>query len=191
MADTGKCLDLVGGDTSNGTPIWLWDCNGFENQAWTFASDSWTIVYQADTSKCIDAGDMSDGKQLQSGIVTEWTSKSGDLMLTRAPSIWQVVQGMLPNAWTLLAVTHLLAMQSRFGIATERGISSGIHLPIVAELSRSPCSRTRTSALISLEVTRLMEQQCGYGIAMVWTASDGYLRLIAGRSNMLVTHQSA
>jgi len=65
MADTGKCLDLVGGDTSNGTPIWLWDCNGNENQAWTFTSDSWMIVYQADTSKCIDAGDMSDGKQLQ------------------------------------------------------------------------------------------------------------------------------
>lgn len=65
MGDTAKCLDLVGGDTSNGTPIWLWDCNGFENQAWTFAPDSWMIVYQADTSKCIDAGDMNDGTQLQ------------------------------------------------------------------------------------------------------------------------------
>lgn len=65
MADTSKCLDLVGGDTSNGTPLWLWECNGLSNQAWTFASDSWTIVYQADPSKCIDAGDMSDGKQLQ------------------------------------------------------------------------------------------------------------------------------
>lgn len=63
--DTGKCLDLVGGNTDNGTPIWIWDCNGFENQAWTFASDSWTIVYQPDPSKCIDAGDMSDGNQLQ------------------------------------------------------------------------------------------------------------------------------
>lgn len=62
--DTGKCIDLPGGNTDNGTPIWLWDCNGLENQAWTFAADSWQIVYQADPSKCIDAGDMSNGFQL-------------------------------------------------------------------------------------------------------------------------------
>lgn len=57
------CLDLPGGNTENGTPLWLWTCNGLENQAWTFA-DSGMIVYRADPSKCIDAGGMNSGDQL-------------------------------------------------------------------------------------------------------------------------------
>jgi hypothetical protein len=30
----GKCLDVKGGGSDNGTPIDLWPCNGGTNQNW-------------------------------------------------------------------------------------------------------------------------------------------------------------
>lgn len=57
-----KCLDLAGGSTDNGTPIQLWDCNGLSNQKWFF--DNYQIKAAADSSKCIDAGNMLAGTRL-------------------------------------------------------------------------------------------------------------------------------
>ena len=54
LAGTKKCLDLRGGNTDNGTPVELWDCNGLKNQNWVFAAGSYKIQYAADTSMCID-----------------------------------------------------------------------------------------------------------------------------------------
>jgi hypothetical protein len=64
---SGKCLDLPGGDTTNGNKLWLWDCNGHDSQAWLFDADSWRMVYKANPSKCIDipGGDATDGQSLQ------------------------------------------------------------------------------------------------------------------------------
>ena len=55
LAGTQKCLDLTGGDASDGTLLEIWDCNGLANQNWVFAPGSWRIAYAGDTSKCIDA----------------------------------------------------------------------------------------------------------------------------------------
>jgi len=52
LQDKGKCLDLMGGDKSNGNPIGIWDCNGEENQRWWFKDDK--IMLASDNSKCID-----------------------------------------------------------------------------------------------------------------------------------------
>lgn len=60
-SNTNLCLDVPGGDPSNGNQLWLWECNGAESQRWRF--DNWQIRYAPDESKCIDAGDMSEGKQ--------------------------------------------------------------------------------------------------------------------------------
>jgi hypothetical protein len=61
-SNTNLCLDVPGGDASNGNQLWLWECNGGESQRFRF--DNWQIRYAPDESKCIDAGDMSDGTQL-------------------------------------------------------------------------------------------------------------------------------
>lgn len=61
-SNTNLCLDVPGGDTSNGNQLWLWECNGRESQRWHM--DAVQIRYAPDESKCIDAGDMSDGTQL-------------------------------------------------------------------------------------------------------------------------------
>jgi len=57
------CLDLAGGDTTNGNAVEVWECNGLENQQWVFGDD-FHIRYFADQSKCVDAGDMQDGTPL-------------------------------------------------------------------------------------------------------------------------------
>lgn len=62
-SNTNLCLDVPGGDTSNGNQLWLWECDGGDSQKWRF--DNWQIRYAPDESKCIDAGDISDGAQLQ------------------------------------------------------------------------------------------------------------------------------
>jgi hypothetical protein len=47
----GKCLDLSGGSTANGTKVQLWDCNNTGAQNWT-ASANGTLQ---DSGKCLDA----------------------------------------------------------------------------------------------------------------------------------------
>lgn len=64
---TSKCLDLPGGDTSNGNKLWLWECNGQQSQQWKFDAGTWHISPGADSSKCIDipGGDTTSGNILQ------------------------------------------------------------------------------------------------------------------------------
>lgn len=57
------CLDLFGGDTSNGNQVGVWECSGLDSQNWVFGDD-WSIRYFNDQSKCVDAGDMQDGTPL-------------------------------------------------------------------------------------------------------------------------------
>merc|ERR1711918_186595 len=58
------CLDLPGGNTQNGQAIWIWDCNGGNNQRWGYNSDTGGIFYADDLSKCIDAGNVNNGAPL-------------------------------------------------------------------------------------------------------------------------------
>jgi beta-glucanase (GH16 family) len=59
----GKCLDVAGASTANGTPVQLWDCNGTAAQRWTVAGDG---SLQA-LGKCLDVpgGSTADGAKLQ------------------------------------------------------------------------------------------------------------------------------
>jgi len=59
------CLDVQGGKSYNGAPIDIWECNGLENQLWYFDADSYAIKYAGDSTKCIDAGDMTTGSALK------------------------------------------------------------------------------------------------------------------------------
>jgi alpha-L-fucosidase len=50
LAASGKCVDLSGGNTTNGTVVQLYDCNGTVDQQWTLAADG-TLRNQG---KCLD-----------------------------------------------------------------------------------------------------------------------------------------
>jgi hypothetical protein len=58
---SGRCLDIDHSSTTNGTQAQLWDCNGQENQRWTYTGGRQLTVYGG--GKCLDAlnGGTSDG----------------------------------------------------------------------------------------------------------------------------------
>ncbi|CAL9332784.1 lectin [Streptomyces sp. enrichment culture] len=59
----GKCLDVSGASTADGTRIQLWTCNGTAAQRWTVAADG---TFQA-LGKCLDVagGGTADGTRVQ------------------------------------------------------------------------------------------------------------------------------
>ncbi|WP_406511258.1 non-reducing end alpha-L-arabinofuranosidase family hydrolase [Streptomyces sp. NBC_00161] len=49
---SGRCIDINGFTTANGTQAQLWDCNGQANQRWTYTSDKQLMLYG---NKCLSA----------------------------------------------------------------------------------------------------------------------------------------
>jgi Ricin-type beta-trefoil lectin domain len=64
----GKCMDLRNGNTANGTPVQLWDCQtGNQNQQWDGPLSDGTIRPALDANKCLDltGWNTSNGTSLQ------------------------------------------------------------------------------------------------------------------------------
>jgi glucosylceramidase len=59
----GKCVDVAGANSTNGTPIQLYDCNGTAAQSWTVGTDGSLRAL----GKCLDvtAASTADGAQTQ------------------------------------------------------------------------------------------------------------------------------
>ncbi|MER6266511.1 MULTISPECIES: ricin-type beta-trefoil lectin domain protein [Streptomyces] len=59
----GKCVDVAGANTANGTPVDLYDCNGTAAQQWTVGSDGTIRAL----GKCLDVtgGGTADGTTVQ------------------------------------------------------------------------------------------------------------------------------
>jgi endoglucanase len=51
-AASGRCIDLNGSASANGSQVQLWDCNGGSNQRFTYTSSKQLTVYG---NKCLDA----------------------------------------------------------------------------------------------------------------------------------------
>lgn len=51
-AQSGRCLDVNDSTITNGTQAQLWDCNGGQNQTWTYTSRKELVLYG---NKCLDA----------------------------------------------------------------------------------------------------------------------------------------
>jgi hypothetical protein len=63
-----KCVDLEGGNTTNGAPVVIWDCNNGASQQWHYNHfDSGEIKYKGDLTKCLDlsGGSADNGNRLQ------------------------------------------------------------------------------------------------------------------------------
>lgn len=80
------CIDLPGGDTSNGALLWTLDCVGNENQKWAFQDGQ--LVYSPDPSKCVDllGGDSTNGNQL--GL---WDCYQGDSQMWGFDEEWGTI----------------------------------------------------------------------------------------------------
>ncbi|MFD3718488.1 non-reducing end alpha-L-arabinofuranosidase family hydrolase [Streptomyces sp. NPDC058674] len=55
---SGRCIDISGSTTANGTQAQLWDCNGQTNQRWTHTSGKQLVIYG---NKCLDAKGTGNG----------------------------------------------------------------------------------------------------------------------------------
>jgi poly(3-hydroxybutyrate) depolymerase len=51
-AQSGRCVDVSGSSTTNGTQVQLWDCHGGTNQRWTYTANRQWMAYG---NKCLDA----------------------------------------------------------------------------------------------------------------------------------------
>jgi endo-1,4-beta-xylanase len=62
-AGSGRCLDVPGSSTSNGTQLQIWSCHSGSNQQWTHTDDGELAVYSGSSRKCLDAegGGSADG----------------------------------------------------------------------------------------------------------------------------------
>ncbi|MFJ2758393.1 ricin-type beta-trefoil lectin domain protein [Nocardioides sp. NPDC087217] len=57
-AQSGRCLEVTGVNTANGTDAQLWDCWGGSNQRWTYTAGKELKVYG---NKCLDAAGQGAG----------------------------------------------------------------------------------------------------------------------------------
>ncbi|MGW5434906.1 RICIN domain-containing protein [Streptomyces sp. NPDC004059] len=55
-AAKGKCLDVQGGKTDNGTPVQIYTCNDSAAQGWKFwgVYDGGYALYNTNARKCLD-----------------------------------------------------------------------------------------------------------------------------------------
>jgi endo-1,4-beta-xylanase len=59
---SGRCVDVPGSSTTDGTAVQLWDCNGQSNQQWTQTSAG---ELKVSGNKCLDAGGTANGAKIQ------------------------------------------------------------------------------------------------------------------------------
>lgn len=52
---SGRCLDVIGGSSANGTDVAIWDCHGGANQSWTLTPAGDLTVTIGGVTKCLDA----------------------------------------------------------------------------------------------------------------------------------------
>jgi RHS repeat-associated protein len=78
----GKCADVQGNETDDGTPIQIYTCNGTSAQNWTVYADG---TVRAKT-KCLDVNGAgtADGTKIQlwtcnGGVAQQWETRSGRL----------------------------------------------------------------------------------------------------------------
>jgi glucosylceramidase len=98
----GKCLDVAGASSANGTAVQLYDCNGTTAQQWTVAADGTVRAL----GKCLDvtSGSTADGAKVQlydcNGTGAQrwsYNSSTGDVVNTAANKCLDVTDNSSAN----------------------------------------------------------------------------------------------
>ncbi|MBB4912806.1 ThuA domain-containing protein [Actinophytocola algeriensis] len=77
----GKCVDVSGAGSADGTKIQLWSCHGGTNQQWTREGGTWRTM-----GKCMTAAGTTDGAPVQlstcnGGAAQNWTTGAGGALV--------------------------------------------------------------------------------------------------------------
>ncbi|MFG3096332.1 ricin-type beta-trefoil lectin domain protein [Streptomyces sp. NPDC048202] len=98
----GKCLDVAGGSSANGTAVQLYDCNGSTAQQWTVAADGSVRAL----GKCLDvvSASTADGAKVQlydcNGTGTQrwsYNAGTGDVVNSAADKCLDVTDNSSAN----------------------------------------------------------------------------------------------
>ncbi|MFD0393220.1 RICIN domain-containing protein [Streptomyces nogalater] len=75
----GKCLDVEGGSTANGTKAHLWDCGSWDSQKWAFQSNG--TLKNLKSGRCLDIEGQStaEGARLHLWDCGTWASQKWTL----------------------------------------------------------------------------------------------------------------
>ncbi|MEV6329213.1 endo-1,4-beta-xylanase [Streptomyces sp. NPDC051909] len=90
---SGRCLDVPGASTTDGTQLNLWDCNNRTNQQWTYTAAGELRVYG---DKCLDAGGTGNGTKVQ--IYSCWGGDNQKWRLNSDGTIVGVQSGLCLDA---------------------------------------------------------------------------------------------
>jgi hypothetical protein len=105
---SGRCLDVTGVSTNNGTQVELWDCNGQTNQSWTYTASKQLTVYG---NKCLD-------------VSNQGTANGTSVV------IWDC-NGQINQQWNVNANGTITGVQSgRCLDANNRGTANGTRIII-------------------------------------------------------------
>ncbi|MEU4052610.1 endo-1,4-beta-xylanase [Streptomyces olivaceus] len=86
---SGRCLDVPGTSTTDGTQLQLWDCHSGTNQQWTYTEAGEFRVYG---DKCLDAGGTGNGTRVQ--IYSCWGGDNQKWRLDSNGSVVGVQSGL-------------------------------------------------------------------------------------------------
>ncbi|ANN17333.1 GDSL family lipase [Amycolatopsis orientalis] len=99
---SGRCVDVPGATTSNGTQVQLWDCHGGTNQSWTHTAGGQLVS----GTKCLEASGWGSANGTR---VTIWDCHGG------ANQQWNVnADGTITNALSNLCL-------DAYGLGTANG----------------------------------------------------------------------
>ncbi|UQX04153.1 endo-1,4-beta-xylanase [Streptomyces sp. RerS4] len=90
---SGRCLDVPGASTTDGTQVNLWDCNNRTNQQWSYTTAGELRVYG---NKCLDAAGTGNGTKVQ--IYSCWGGDNQKWRLNSDGSIVGVQSGLCLDA---------------------------------------------------------------------------------------------
>ncbi|MGW0547893.1 endo-1,4-beta-xylanase [Streptomyces altiplanensis] len=90
---SGRCLDVPGSSTTDGTQVNLWDCNNRTNQQWAYTAAGELRVYG---NKCLDAAGTGNGTKVQ--IYSCWGGDNQKWRLNSDGSIVGVQSGLCLDA---------------------------------------------------------------------------------------------
>jgi endo-1,4-beta-xylanase len=118
---SGRCVDVPGAGTTDGTQTQLWDCNGNSNQQWTLNSSKELTVYG---NKCLDAGGTANGSHVQ--IYSCWGGANQQWILQSDGSIVGVQSGLCLDA-TNVGTSNgtLLQLWSCSGSSNQKWVRNG------------------------------------------------------------------
>ena len=74
---SGRCIDVPGSSTANGTQVQLWDCHGNANQRWTYTTNRQLI--SANGNKCLAANGTGNGAAVVIGDCNGQASQQWNL----------------------------------------------------------------------------------------------------------------